>query len=186
MASGSTKKLAVANTKTLNQLHLITLIINVISIFVIFVFKRPSSYKPWLILSIPSFIIEYNLEKSGRPKYVTEGSGVQKLIRSGDDIHQSGGLFEYFFDVVYLTWGFNILMIVIGSNKIWWLYLIIPGFVIYKLYGIVSPFILKRKESAQAVGEDQQQQQQQQSSGTSKRQQKLQARREKGTAVKYR
>lgn len=180
MASGSSKKLAAANSKTLNQLHLITAIINIVSILGIFVLKRPASYKPWLILSIPSFIIEYNLEKSGRPTF--SGS---KLIRSGDDIHQQGGLYEYFFDIVYLTWAFDILMVIIGSNKVWWLYSVIPGFAIYKLYGIVSPFLQNRK-GAKAGSEEQQQQQQQSASGTSKRQQKLQARREKGNTVKYR
>ena len=35
----------------------------------------------------------------------------------------------------------DILMIIFGTNKVWYLYLVIPGFAIYKLSGFILPFI---------------------------------------------
>ncbi|RLV93148.1 Late endosome and vacuole interface protein 10 [Spathaspora sp. JA1] len=183
MASQSSKKLATANTKTLNQLHMISAGVNVLVILAIFILHRPASFLPWLLLSIPSFVLQYNLESSGRPQYVKE-KGYDKLVKSGQDIHQQGGLFEYFFDVVYLTWLFDLLMIIFGSNKVWWGYLIIPGFACFKLYGIVSPFLKKSQPQQQAAPATEEATTS--TSGKSKRQQKLEARREKGPTMKYR
>ncbi|EGW34824.1 uncharacterized protein SPAPADRAFT_53226 [Spathaspora passalidarum NRRL Y-27907] len=182
MAAQSSKKLAAANVKTLNQLHLISAGINLLVIIAIFFLHRPASFLPWLLLSIPSFLLQYNLEASGRPKYVKE-KGYDKLVKSGQDIHQQGGLFEYFFDVIYLTWLFDILMIIFGTNKVWWGYSVIPGFACYKLYGIVSPFF---KNKGQQQQETTSTAEEKSASGKSKRQQKLEARREKGPTMKYR
>ncbi|KAF6070309.1 hypothetical protein FOB64_002385 [Candida albicans] len=103
-------------------------------------------------------------------------------VSSGEDIRLSGSLYEYYFDVIYLTWGFDILMIIFGSNKVWYGYLIIPGFAIYKLSNFILPFIKKNKSNG-STPEEQQAETKQTNSATSKRQQKLQARREKGPAV---
>lgn len=107
------------------------------------------------------------------------------MVKSGEDIRLKGSLYEYYFDVIYITWFLDILMIIFGTNKVWYLYLVIPGFAIYKLSGFILPFIKKNKNpTAQEAEQDQRG-----ASGntaTSKRQQKLQARREKGPAVRYR
>ena len=66
-----------------------------------------------------------------------------------------------------------------GSNKVWYGYLIIPGFAIYKLSNFILPFIKKNKSNG-STPEEQQAETKQTNSATSKRQQKLQARREKG------
>lgn len=181
MASASAKKLAVANTNILNQLLIISASINIIVFLIISIFHRPSSYKPWIIFSIPSILLQYSLEKFGRPKYTNGNS----LVSSGEDIRLLGSLYEYYFDVIYLTWGFDILMIIFGSNKVWYGYLIIPGFAIYKLGNFILPFIKKNKSNG-STPDEQQAETKQTNSATSKRQQKLQARREKGPAVKYR
>ena len=81
----------------------------------------------------PKYILQYSLEKFGRPKYTNGNS----LVSSGEDIRLLGSLYEYYFDVIYLTWGFDILMIIFGSNKVWYGYLIIPGFAIYKLSNFI-------------------------------------------------
>ncbi|EMG46838.1 ENV10 SRP-independent targeting protein 2 [Candida maltosa Xu316] len=184
MASASAKKQAVSNTTMLNQLSLISSIINLLTILSIFVIHRPASFKPWLFFSLPSFVLHYSLEKCGRPKY-----NGKTLISSGDDIRLPGSLFEYYFDVIYLTWFFDILMILTGSNKVWYLYLVIPGFAIYKLSNIILPF-LKKNRKGPAGGNDENEESESDkgnnsNSGTSRRQQKLQARREKGQ-VRYR
>ena len=44
------------------------------------------------------------------------------------------------FDTMYITWIIDILMIVLGTNKVWWLYSIIPGFAIFKVVGIIKGF----------------------------------------------
>ena len=100
MASASAKKLAVANTNILNQLLIISASINIIVINYLH-FPSSISYKPWIIFSIPSILLQYSLEKFGRPKYTNGNS----LVSSGEDIRLLGSLYEYYFDVIYLTWG---------------------------------------------------------------------------------
>ncbi|RCK56644.1 Late endosome and vacuole interface protein 10 [Candida viswanathii] len=182
MASASAKKQASSNVAMLNQLALISGIINLLALLAIFVLGRPASFKPWLFWSVPSFLLHYSLESSGRPTYSQDGKNL--LIRSGEDIRLKGSLFEYYFDVIYITWFLDIAMIVLGSNKVWYAYLIIPGFAVYKLSGFILPFIKKNKGGD--AGAEAEQAQKGGNSATSKRQQKLQARREKGPAVKYR
>lgn len=185
MASASAKKLAASNVSILNQLSIIASIINFFAALVIFKFHRPSSFKPWLFWSLPSFFLHNSLESNGRPKYDKDNNGEKHLVKSGEDIRLKGSLYEYYFDVIYITWFLDILMIIFGTNKVWYLYLVIPGFAIYKLSGFILPFIKKNKNpTAQEAEQDQRG-----ASGntaTSKRQQKLQARREKGPAVRYR
>lgn len=184
MASASAKKQATSNASMLNQLSIIASIINFLAILAIFVFHRPASFRPWLFWSIPSFILHYSLESSGRPKYSNDNK--KQLISSGEDIRLKGSLFEYYFDIIYITWFLDILMIIFGTNKVWYLYLIIPGFAIYKLSGFILPFFKKNKGSPQEVEQNSKNSTNTNATATSKRQQKLQARREKGSGVKYR
>ncbi|KAI5961213.1 uncharacterized protein KGF55_004138 [Candida pseudojiufengensis] len=181
MAGASQKKLAVKNKSILDQLLYISIGVNLLTLFVIFYFKRPSNYIPYLIFQIPSIILQNLLEKNGRPKYNSAG----QLVKSGDDILQKGSLFQYCFDIIYLTWFFNILTILLGSNKVWYLYSIIPGYIVYKLSGFILPFF---KKSKPVVGEEvgETSATSKDSSGLSKRQQKLKARQEKGPSTKYR
>lgn len=139
MASQSSKKTAQANTTTLNQLHAISAGINLAVLIIVYFFRRPSNYKPWVLFSLPSWFFQYTLEKSGRPTY--QGN---KLVRSGEDIHHEG-LYEYFFDIIYVTWILDILMVILGTNYVWFLYLAIPGYAGYKIFGVAAPFLKKSK-----------------------------------------
>mmetsp|Transcript_6505 Transcript_6505/g.8156 ORF Transcript_6505/g.8156 Transcript_6505/m.8156 type:complete len:178 (+) Transcript_6505:9505-10038(+) len=140
MASQSTKKLAAANTEILNQTHLIAVIINLLVIVILVVFKRPKSFIPYLIFSFPAFLCQFIIEQSARPVYVEDKlSGQRKLIKAGEDVKHEG-LYEYMFDTMYITWIIDVLMIVLGTNKVWWLYTIIPGFAIFKIVGLVKGF----------------------------------------------
>ncbi|ODV87689.1 hypothetical protein CANARDRAFT_192786 [[Candida] arabinofermentans NRRL YB-2248] len=137
MAGASDKKQATANVKILKEIHTISLAINLITIIGIFIFHRPSTKKYYFIWSIPSILCQYILEKSGRPKYETNLQGYQILLKSGENLQQSG-LTEYMFDVIYLTLICDLLMIILGSNKVWLLLLVIPGFAIFKLKWLFS------------------------------------------------
>lgn len=185
MSANSQKKLAARNKSILYQLRYIAATINLIAIFAIFYFGRPSSSFTYISLSIPSFILQYVLESSGLPKIGPEG----KVLVSGADILQKGSLFEYCFDVIYLTWTLDVLMIVLGSNKVWWGYAMIPGYAVYKISGFVLPFFRKSGGNGQQGGVDNDTtgaSTKKDNSGLSKRQQKMKARQEKGPAVRYR
>ncbi|CUM66339.1 uncharacterized protein PRCAT00004002001 [Priceomyces carsonii] len=176
MAAQSSKKLATRNSEILQTTHLVSIAINAVSLLAVLILKRPSSSKPYILLSIPALILQYVLEKNGRPVYSIDAySNNKKLVKSGDDISRSG-LYEYMFDVLYITWAIDILMTVFGTNKVWWLFSIIPGFAVYTVAQFALPYFKKSKEppSEDATPSE------------SKRQSKLRARREKGQPVKYR
>lgn len=175
MASQSSKKTAQSNAKTLKEAHIISLVINVLAILAVFVLHRPASKLPYVILSLPALFCQYTLEQSGRPTYSKDKvTGNLKLIRSGDDI-KGEGLFEYMFDCLYITWFIDILMILLGTNHVWWIYLVIPAYFGYKathlaksFFGSSSPQVAPAKVAAEPTN------------SKSKRQSKLEARREKG------
>lgn len=139
MASNRDKKIGAANEQTLRELHLIAFVINVLAVIAIF-FNRPSSKLPYVLLTIPAAFCQYTLEKSGRPKYGKDEFGNNRMLKSGDEI-KGEGLFEYMFDVIYVTWILDVLMVIFGSNKVWWLYAAIPGYASYKLFGFIKPFL---------------------------------------------
>lgn len=189
MSSASLKKLAARNKAILDQLLYISILINLFTLIILFYFKRPQKYIYYILFSIPAIILQYVLENNGRPKLDPKG----QLIRSGDDILQRGSLFQYCFDIIYLTWFFDVLMIIFGSNKVWLGYAVIPGFAIYKISGFILPFF--KKSGNASAGADAKQKAEDENlrngrredgSGLSKRQQKLKARQEKGPATKYR
>ncbi|KAI5960482.1 hypothetical protein CANMA_003994 [Candida margitis] len=185
MSAGSQKKLATRNKSILYQFRYIAATINLLAIIAIFYFRRPSRSIFYILLSTPSFVLQYVLESSGLPKIGPDG----KVITAGSDILQKGTLFEYCFDVIYLTWILDVLMVLFGSNKVWWGYAMIPGYATYKIAGFVLPFFKKSggggQQAAGADG-DAGAAAKKDKSGLSKRQQKLQARQEKGPGVRYR
>lgn len=172
MGSQSTKKLAVANTATLNQLLTITAPINVIAVLALFWLQRPANKIPYVVFSLPGWGCQYLLEKYGRPKYA-DG----KVLKLGQDINQKG-LYEYFFDVVYVTWILTVLMVVFGTNKVWYLFAVVPAYIGYTAYGFIAPWFGKGK--VKDVGAEANT-----APEKTKRQTKLEAKREKG-GVRYR
>lgn len=151
MASSSLKKTASSNTTKLNQLHQITLVIVVLTGLIIGVFKRPQNYYPFILFQLPLVGCEWFLENIGRPVYKFDPvNQYNKLVKSGQDLNQSG-LTEYLFDIIYFTWILDLLLIIVGRNFIWYLWLVIPGFIIFKLWGFISPFLpsFKRNNPAE-------------------------------------
>lgn len=141
MASQSSKKIATANSQTLKELHLISLLINSLVILSLFLFHRPASKWKFVVFSLPALGCQLVLEKSGRPIYSLDSlTHLSKLVKSGDDI-KGPGLFEYMFDCIYVTWFCDILMILFGSNKVWVFFLIVPGFMVYKVANLAKSFM---------------------------------------------
>lgn len=150
MASQSSKRIATGNSQTLKELHSISLLVNFLALISLFVLHRPESKWKFFVFSLPGFGCELALERSGRPLYSKDSAtSLPKLLRSGEDI-KGPGLFEYMFDCVYITWICDILMILLGSNKVWIIFLLIPVFLVYKITSVVKSF-MGSKPSAQPV-----------------------------------
>lgn len=157
--------------KALKEIHLLSGAINALTIAAIFIFKRPANYLPYLILSIPLVLSQIVIEKSGRPVYGPD----KRLARTPMDLSQAG-LTEYLFDVIYFTLICDLLVIVLGSNKVWYLYLAIPGFAGYKIFTLVSYGRNLLGGGKPAVEPQAAEEAQPQEEVKSKRQQKLEAR----------
>lgn len=133
MANSSAKKQAVANTQALKIIHSVSLAVNIIFLASYFILKRPGSITPYLLCSLPAFLLQFQLERMGRPKYDTSKPGQKILISAGDDLSQEG-LTEWFHDVLYLTWACDVLAPATGTNKVWYIYFAIPLYASYKIY----------------------------------------------------
>lgn len=168
MASTSSKKVAAANEAALLQLHRIAAAVNAVALIAVFYFRRPASVWPFLVLSVPSWISEMVIQRTGVSTYVTDAvTGQPRLVRAGEDILHEG-LYEYLFDTIYVTWIIDALMVVFGTNRVWWLILVVPGFVVFKLALLAKNYFgtggSKEKPAAAAAPEK------------SKRQTKMEAR----------
>ncbi|CDR42339.1 CYFA0S09e01486g1_1 [Cyberlindnera fabianii] len=170
MAGQSAKKQVASNTKILKEIHLITWTTLVFFGLFTLYFNRPASSKPFIFFSLPSLASLFVLEKTGRPRVDDSG----KIIRQGQDL-SAEGLTEYLFDVIYYTIICQFLAFATGSNKMWWLYLAIPAFAGYKVYGLISAgkemFGMGKKPAAQNAAPEESQK--------SKRQQKMEKRGDK-------
>lgn len=145
MASQSAKKLAAGNKATLKQTHSISVSINLLILFVWYLRRRPQSLIPYATLSLPAFFLEFLIERYGRPKYSLDVSkNYHTLMDPGNDLNHEG-LYEYFFDVIYVTWILGVLMLLTGTNKVLWFYTIIPGYAIFKVLGVFLSFFGKSK-----------------------------------------
>lgn len=129
MAQKAKKDRARTNIATLNNTHVTALVLNLVFLLSSSLyFKR--SLVAWALLSIPSFVCEYVLESTGRPKYNPTGA----LRTSGEDL-SAAGLTEYMFDVIWVTWACLVAVLIFG-NKAWFLWVVIPAFGLYKGYGL--------------------------------------------------
>lgn len=132
----------------------------------------PKTFAFWIyaLSLIPSIFLSRYLERIGSPRHdPTTGT----LISSGEDLARPG-ILEWCFDVIYVTWACQVGSGLLGT-WVWWLYLVIPGYAIYKLWGsVISPLLLGRSGPSSAEADDQAAQ------PTSKRQEKLRKRSERG------
>lgn len=185
MAAQGSKKLAALNTRTLNTIHLRSAISNGVLILLHLIFRRPSSFWPSLVFSIPAILLETSVEKVGRPDFrIDPVTKKLQMIRAGEEI--SEGFYEYFYDIIYITWFLNYLAVITGTKKVFYMYLVIPGYATYKVGSIILPFVMPMFKKNTPVGG---------AGGAggaatapekSKRQTKLENRQQKGQNVRYR
>ncbi|KAI1460666.1 DUF788-domain-containing protein [Annulohypoxylon moriforme] len=132
MAQKARKDRAKANAAALTNLHTGTLIVNTLFFLFTFLIKKRSVLL-YVILSIPSFICEYILESSGRPKYDPSTKAMQN---AGEDL-SAPGLIEYMFDVIWMTWASVVLVILFG-NWGWLLWSVVPAYGAFKGYSLLG------------------------------------------------
>jgi hypothetical protein len=135
-ADGSRLQLRAAsnnsNSTALNNLHIGSLIVNLLFLALHILFRSRSLFR-WFLISIPSFVCQGFLEWSGRPSYDPQTHALRK---SGEDLGAQG-LTEYMFDVIWVTWGVTVLAALFG-NWAWYLWANVPAFGIYKVFGMAS------------------------------------------------
>ena len=172
-AQKAAKSLATRNAATLQRTHLISAVLNILFLFLHFLFNRPASLLRYVLFASPALVLEFYLERLGRPTYNSDDGS---LLRSGEDL-EAKGLTEYMWDVVYWTW------ICLGAacifgDRAWWLYLAIPLYSAWAAYKTVGG-MRDGFAGGQAQAPDQGQ-----PGGESKRQKKMEKR--GGQKVQYR
>ncbi|KAH7313391.1 DUF788 domain-containing protein [Stachybotrys elegans] len=132
MAQKAKKDRAKSNTAALNNLHIGSLTVH--ALFLAFHFLlRSRSLLAYGLLSVPSFVCEYVLESSGRPKY---DATTKALKSSGEDL-AAAGLTEYMFDVIWITWA-SIISVMLFGNWGWLLWAVVPGYGLYLGSGLLG------------------------------------------------
>ncbi|KAI0824610.1 DUF788-domain-containing protein [Trametes gibbosa] len=177
MANASAKRTAQQNAESIKNLRLGLLVSGALSILLRLLFRRrtlsPTQFSFWIYLFSlgPSVFLARYLERIGSPRRdPTTGT----LISAGEDLSRPG-IIEWCFDVIYVTWACQI-----GSGAfgqwVWWLYLIIPLYAIFKLWSsVISPMFFGRSAASAAPEAEAEAKE-----PTSKRQEKLRKRSERG------
>ncbi|PSR83780.1 hypothetical protein BD289DRAFT_369539 [Coniella lustricola] len=132
MAQKAKKDRAKSNAAALNNLHIGAAVVNGLFLAWHFFF-RSRSLLAYFLLSLPSFISQFALEKAGRPTF---DPATGALKSSGEDL-AAKGLTEYMWDVVWVTWGCQILVMLFG-NWFWLLWTIVPAYGAYQGYGLLG------------------------------------------------
>lgn len=130
MAQKARKDRAKSNAEALKNLHIGTLIVNTLFVLSNLVFKRRSLLL-YVVLSIPSFVCEFVLENTGRPRY---DASTKALKTSGEDLNASG-LTEYMFDVIWVTWA-SVFFVIFFGNWAWLVWCIVPAYGAFKGYSL--------------------------------------------------
>ena len=132
MAQKARKDRAKSNSAALNNLHIGSLVVNGLFLLLHFVF-RSRSLLLWFLLSLPGFVCQFILDRTGRPSYDPD---TKALKSSGEDL-AAAGLTEYMFDVVWVTWAAAILVAFLG-NWAWSFWVVVPAYGAYKAYGMMG------------------------------------------------
>ncbi|KAL0488264.1 4 TM domain-containing transmembrane protein [Acrasis kona] len=157
------------NNEIIQRHAIITLV--TMAIYSIYrVYFNWESFTTWPIIYFSGLVSIYLLcfkwiSAYGRPLSSGEVNSLEVLNK--------GGLTEYIFDILYISWFVSLTSII--TSYVWYIYLVVPIFAFYKAYtGILRPFLNNRNMMAQLA-----QQQQEEPLVESKRSQKLRAREEK-------
>ena len=129
----------------------------------------------WVLFSLPSWTVEYWLEKIGRPTYTENG----ELKRSGEDL-DAKGLTDSMWDLIYWTWACTAGAAGLG-DKAWWMYAVVPVYLVW----VASTTVMgMRNCMAGMAGQGNGSAQATDAGGDSKRQKKLEKR--GGQKMQYR
>ncbi|KAF8319559.1 uncharacterized protein EI90DRAFT_2630279 [Cantharellus anzutake] len=184
MANASAKKTAAQNEVAIKNLQIGMLIAN-ISYFLLRLILPYRTFPPtwrqltlYIMTAIPEFVLFRHLISTGSPK---REPNTGALIAPGEDLSQ-GGITEWCFDVIYITWLCQVGSALIGEF-VWWLYLSIPLYAGFKAWStFLSPLIASRSPPGsivQSSNEGAVEGATNSADGLSKRQIKLQKRAEK-------
>ncbi|KAL1553838.1 transmembrane protein 208-like protein [Salvia divinorum] len=171
MANQGAKKRKEENARHMKTL--LRLIIASNAIYVVLrmgVFYSSFTWKHWLglVLTSLAYVIPYQqLDAMAKPSYTEDG----ELLDGGFDM-STGGICGYLHDVIYITCFVQLSSII--SGKFWYIYLVIPGFAAYKLFGLVRGFMSQGSEGGE---EDEK---------TKKKREKMEKRASRGKFVKTR
>lgn len=130
MAQKARKDRAKSNAAALNNLHIGTLIVNTLFVLFTVLFKKRSMWL-YAVLSVPSFICEYVLESSGRPRY---DPNTKALKTAGEDL-SAAGLTDYMFDVIWVTWA-SVFLVILFGNWGWLLWGVVPAYGAFKGFSL--------------------------------------------------
>ncbi|POS73382.1 hypothetical protein DHEL01_v208232 [Diaporthe helianthi] len=132
MAQKAKKDRAKSNAESLKGLHIGAATVN--GLFLLWTLLISSrSLWVYVLLSIPSFACEFALEKAGRPSF---DPSTGALRSSGEDL-SAPGLTEYMWDVVWVTWACQVLVMFFG-NWLWLVWAVVPAYGAYKGYGLLG------------------------------------------------
>jgi hypothetical protein len=102
----------------------------------------PSRWGIYIISCLAWFLCYRYLEWEGRVVY---DSRTKEVISEGAAITQPG-LYEYVFDIIYLTWILQVASVL--SFYVWLAYLLIPIYTVYKLWTkLLGPWIFGPKDT---------------------------------------
>lgn len=132
MAQKAKKDRAKSNAAALSNLHIGAAAVNGLFLAWSLLF-RSRSLLVYFLLSLPSFICQFTLEKAGRPKY----DGATGALRSSGEDLAAPGLTEYMWDVVWVTWACQVLVLLFG-NWLWLVWAVVPAYGAYKGYGLLG------------------------------------------------
>jgi hypothetical protein len=104
---------------------------------------------PYGVSCLLCFLCYRYLEQEARVVY---NRNTQELVNEGAAITHSG-LYEYVFDVIYLTWLLQVVSVF--SFYFWLAYLLIPAYAIYKLWNkLIAPWIFGSNRTPELSQED--------------------------------
>ncbi|CAA2996614.1 transmembrane protein 208-like isoform X2 [Olea europaea var. sylvestris] len=146
MANQGAKKRREENTRHMRNLLRLILASNAIYLVIrLGIFHSSFTWKHWagLILTSLAYVIPYKqLSSMAEPSYSDDG----ELLDGGFDM-STGGICGYLHDIIYITCFVQVTSII--SEKFWYLYLVIPGFAAYQLFGLVKGFLPHGSDGAE-------------------------------------
>ncbi|KAK1388289.1 transmembrane protein 208-like [Heracleum sosnowskyi] len=146
MANQGAKKRKEENGRHMKNLLRVIIFCNVVYLLVrAGIFHSTFKWKHWLglILTSVAYFFPYKqLDGMAKPAYADDG----ELLDGGFDM-STGGICGYLHDVIYITCFVQLSSII--SDKFWYIYLVIPAFAGYQLFGLVKGFLPQGSEGGE-------------------------------------